>query len=101
MTVTKKKISYFLLSLFLTLKIAGLHSIAHHIDEVDADIEHCEICTITNAVNFIPALCAEETINSVSSNLVLMQKQNCSFTNSVYTKSHYLHSLFTRPPPFI
>lgn len=97
MKKSKHFISIFFVALFLLFKVAGLHALTHH--EEDSDVQHCEICHITTAVNFIPLLQTEATTVPVLEYCFREQKtKNVAFTVT-YSNKYLSSSLFTRPPP--
>ncbi|WP_405414573.1 hypothetical protein [Maribacter sp. Asnod1-A12] len=87
----------FYVSLILLFKVAGLHSLSHH--ENDTDIQHCEVCHITTAVNFVPLLEAEPhvfpQIEIYNGEPKITIAAPVLALNQRYLSSY----LFTRPPP--
>ncbi|WP_209400404.1 hypothetical protein [Pseudozobellia sp. WGM2] len=97
MKIVKHNIALFYVALILLFKVAGLHALTHHTDE--PDIQHCEVCDITTAVNFIPLLEAEHPVIPQKETFFYEKKisQNTSY---VFLGNRHLESyLFTRPPP--
>lgn len=97
MKSVKHILATFFITLMLLFKVAGLHALTHHADEVD--VQHCEVCDIVTAVNFAPVLQTNHVV--IANPQVVLSKQpavkllfNTCFSN------RYLDSyLFTRPPP--
>jgi len=94
---SKNCITLFFVTLFLLFKVAGLHALSHH-DE-DIDVQHCEVCDITTTANFIPLLQTESPV---------LPKTEYYFSESKFTNiapfvvfiNRFLSSyLRTRPPP--
>ncbi len=87
----------FFVALFLLFKVAGLHELTHHAD--DADVEHCEVCHITTAVNFIPLLETKTTVLPQTEYFLSEQKFNSIVPCVVFNNKYLSSYLFTRPPP--
>ena len=93
----KHLIALFYITLILLFKVAGLHALSHHADETD--IQHCEVCHITTAVNFTPLLETQPLVVSPT------EFYNWESTITIVTpvvalnERHLSSYLFTRPPP--
>lgn len=92
----KHSISCFLLVLFLSMKLVGLHTFCHSDDNHD---EPCKICEFAITYNLTPILSLEshefsiETFENVNNNLVTIN-YNLLVSNTITTSN-----LFSRPPP--
>jgi hypothetical protein len=93
----KQHIAIFYLTLILLFKVGGLHALTHHAE--DANIEHCEVCIVTAAVNFTPLLETETPVLPQAEYLFLEQKLTNSDSFVVFNNKHLSSYLFTRPPP--
>ena len=94
---SKNYISLFFVTLFLLIKVAGLHVITH--DEDDSDVRHCEVCDISTAVNLIPLLETEITVLLATAYFFTEQQRNDKALFVTYHNRHLSEYLFTRPPP--
>ncbi|WP_010179315.1 hypothetical protein [Aquimarina agarilytica] len=97
MKSAKNYIALFFIALFLLFKVTGLHALSHHNDE--KDIQHCDICTVSSAINFTPLLKTEVTVLPDAEYLFIAQKLNAKTYIFAFHKKHLSSSLFTRPPP--
>lgn len=95
--ISKSNISLFFVSLFLFFKVAGLHALSHQED--DLNVEHCEICHVTTAVNFTPLLESEAIVLPEPVFFIEEQKQNGITPYLVFVNDHVTSYHFTRPPP--
>ncbi len=94
---SKNFITLFFVALFLLFKVAGLHALTHH--EEDSDVQHCEVCHISAAVNFIPLLETEATVLPEIDYFFVKQKINDKALLVTYNNRYLSSYLFTRPPP--
>ncbi|SFR73245.1 hypothetical protein [Maribacter stanieri] len=93
----KNFITSFFVALFLLFNVASLHAFAHQDD--DSAIQHCEVCHISIAVNFIP-LIETETIALPPVDFYFTEQKINDKALFVSLNKQYLSSfLFTRPPP--
>ncbi len=93
----KNSITYLLLVLFLSMKIAGLHVLLHS-DDKD-NVIHCTVCDHAITHNLIPALTPDLnglTINNIKTISQIEITKNYSFIISGAIASD---QLFSRPPP--
>ncbi|SIS81547.1 hypothetical protein SAMN05421766_104117 [Zobellia uliginosa] len=90
--------SYFLLVLFLSVKMAGLHVLSHSEDKDHA--VYCTVCDLTTAHNLVPAI-APDVADFKVDNFEEIPLQG-SDTIYTFVVSGTLDSdqLFSRPPPF-
>lgn len=92
----KNFITLFFVSLLLLFKVSGVHAISHYND--DSNIEHCEICEISNVSNSLPLI---DTNTDVIPNTEYLSEQQGN--KKIYFVSFinvYLYSYpSTRPPP--
>lgn len=93
----KHLIALFYVTLILLFKVAGLHSLTHQAD--DTDVQHCEVCHITTAVNFTPVLSIEPTTIPLTEFYVWEQKNNIVAPSNALNERNLSSNLFTRPPP--
>lgn len=95
----KNSISFFFLALFLTLKIAGLHSFAH-LGEGDHP-KQCDVCDMVVASQCFPiaAFQAEEIAFDHTEFDVL--KELPVVYSFVPVNKISVNLLFSRPPPFL
>ncbi len=94
----KHHIAMFYVALILLFKVGGLHALTHyHAD--DTDVQHCEVCHITTAVNFIPLLDVEIAVLSQPEYFFLEQKVTNNASNIVYSNGDLSSYFCTRPPP--
>ncbi len=94
---SKNFVTLFFVTLFFVVKVAGLHALSHHDD--DSNIQHCEVCEISTAVNFTPLLEAEPTVLQNSAFLFVKQQLNDKALAAIYNNKYLSGYLFTRPPP--
>ena len=93
----KHLIALFYITLILLFKVAGLHALSHHADETD--VQHCEVCHITTAVNFTPLLETQPLV--VAPTEFYNWEPTISIVAPVVAlnERHLSSYLFTRPPP--
>ncbi|WP_010517829.1 hypothetical protein [Croceivirga radicis] len=91
--------SLFFMALFLFVKVSGCHALFHDTDEVE--VQHCELCDITNTVNFTPVVLVENT-PSVSSQCLFARRTKAFESPEVVFITNYTDQYrFTRPPPHL
>ncbi|WP_276165392.1 DUF2607 family protein [Zobellia alginiliquefaciens] len=93
----KRFIAIFYVALMLLFKVAGLHALTHHAEE--QDVQHCEVCDITTAVNFIPALETVPPVLPQKESFFSEQKITNTTYNIAFNNRHLASNLFARPPP--
>ncbi|WP_108869122.1 hypothetical protein [Aquimarina aquimarini] len=94
----KHFIALFYVVLFLLFKVAGLHAISHHGE--DLDVQHCEICNIATTANFKPLLQTESPVLPKTEYFFLETKFNNKFQYVVFnSRSLFSYLRRTRPPP--
>lgn len=99
MTIKKQHITLVFATLFLLFKIAGLHALSHHNDEVDE--QHCEVCEISTIINFTPLL-KKETKVLLNTDFTFEKKRiNNKVYLLIYFNKNFSGHLFTRPPPLL
>lgn len=98
----KNNITYFLLVIFLLMKMTGLHVLSHSDDNHDDD--HAITCTICDHAvlnNLTPALApdfSEYTLEYTAYNVEKEREENYKFSVlTVLSKDQ----LFSRPPPVL
>jgi len=97
MNSTKRHIALFFVSLFLLIKVAGLHVLTHDVDA--ADVQHCEICLVETAVNFTPLIEGDNPVLPEAT-YYFSELERTILTAYVESKGSYLGSYHsTRPPP--
>ncbi|GAA3607649.1 hypothetical protein GCM10022396_26100 [Flavivirga amylovorans] len=77
--------------------MTGLHALSHHDD--DSNIQHCEVCEISTAVNFTPLLEIETTVLPNTDFFFVKQQLNDKALVAIYNNKYLSGYLFTRPPP--
>ncbi|UOB17469.1 hypothetical protein [Abyssalbus ytuae] len=87
---------YFLLIIFLSVKVAGWHVFTH----TDDDDVSCELCDFTFINSHIPALNNDFSISFVEPAEFLIFEIKL-FYSFIYTGEISSDSLFSRPPPSI
>ena len=92
----KNNIAFFLLFLFMGLKVVSLHSFTHdESDTLDNDCEICEHVIVTNETDFI----TNNSISSTTQITNLFKEQNFYAHDYKFEQSQIDNSLFCRPPP--
>ncbi len=95
----QQHIAVFYIAFLLLFKVAGLHAFAHHAD--DAEVQHCEVCHIITAVNFIPLLETSPTVITQTVDFLGQQQFRISTDELIFCNRHLESYLFTRPPPHL
>jgi hypothetical protein len=93
----KNFITTFFVTLFLLFNVASLHALTEHDD--DSSVDHCEICHIATAVNFIPLLETEPTLIPDKDFFFTDQQINDKALVVTFNNQYLSSCLFTRPPP--
>ncbi|WP_405397102.1 hypothetical protein [Maribacter sp. Asnod2-G09] len=93
----KHLIALFYITLILLFKVAGLHALSHHSDETD--VQHCEVCHITTAVNFTPLLETQPLVVAPTEFYNWEQTITIAVPVVALNERHLSSYLFTRPPP--
>ncbi|PKB44205.1 hypothetical protein AX016_2420 [Cellulophaga sp. RHA19] len=93
----KNSITYLLLALFFTMKIAGLHSITH----LDNHDEHtdCAICDYITVQNNTPILSVNFTFTEVCKLKPILAQKITKGYNVYFSNPDSSVQLFCRPPP--
>ncbi|MFQ3368972.1 MAG: hypothetical protein ACI8PF_000253 [Flavobacteriaceae bacterium] len=92
----KNNISFFLLFLFLGLKVVSLHSFTHlESDAFNNDCEICEFVIVSNETD----LTTNDLISSPTQIMNLFKEQNFYAHAYKFEQSLIDNSLFCRPPP--
>ncbi|SDM54435.1 hypothetical protein SAMN04488514_11098 [Kriegella aquimaris] len=95
----KHSISYFLLVLFLSVKMAGLHVLSHSDDKDHA--LNCAICDHTTAHNQVPVIAPDLPDFKVHKfEVSFLQEANTHYT-FIGARTLDSDQLFSRPPPFL
>ena len=93
----KHIITYLLLGIFISIKVAGLHAFSHYDDKVE-DVEHCETCDFITTNNIIPLI--NDDIKSIEfNNLEFFTHNIKSYYSFTYNNTLTNGCLFSRPPP--
>ena len=95
----RNSITFLLLALFITTKMAGLH-VFSHTDEDDHGVE-CSICLHVNAINLTPAITPESPNSVIQNTTYLLQETATEIYSFVGSSLIATDQLFSRPPPFI
>lgn len=93
----KNIITYLLLGIFISVKVAGFHVFDHSADK-DDNVEHCETCDFITVNNLTPLINAD---------LQIIEFDNLeSFKYKIQNHYFFIYSniltndcLFSRPPP--
>ncbi|AYN66502.1 hypothetical protein D1013_03440 [Euzebyella marina] len=94
----KNCISYLLLLLFLSVKMAGLHVLSHS-DDNDHALQ-CAVCDHTTAHNLIPAL-TPDLVSVTLKNLEGITNDEVKVLYAFISNRNLdSNQLFSRPPPF-
>lgn len=94
---SKNFITMFFVTLFMLFKVAGLHSLSHHGEDID--VQHCEVCDITTTVNFTPILQTESLVLPKTEYHFSEPKFNNIAPFVVFSNRFLSSYLHTRPPP--
>jgi len=94
----KHSIASFLLILFLSLKLVGLHALSH-VDNQDHDTP-CEICDYALINNIIPALTPEPLAFIPNNTEVVFNQLNITTYYFKTSSTIASNQLFSRPPPY-
>ncbi|AQS93484.1 hypothetical protein BXQ17_05010 [Polaribacter sp. BM10] len=97
LSIVKNSISYLLLALFLSMKMAGIHSLTHS-DESD-DAIYCAICDSSIDHNLTPTLVPNSIDFEVSTSIFIVYKKIANNYNFSLSKNTKLRKLLSRPPP--
>lgn len=95
----KNNVSILFLTIFLSMKVAGLHALTHTDDNNHA--LHCIICNNVNSHSLTAALTPSDLDFNIENTEFIVQNEvatNYSFNASSATVSYHL---FSRPPPFL
>ena len=94
--IYKNNIAFFLLFLFMGLKVVSLHSFTHdESDTLDNDCEICEHVIVANETDFT----TNNSISSPTQFTNLFKEQNFYAHDYKFRQSQIDNSLFCRPPP--
>jgi hypothetical protein len=96
-SVIKHNVACFLLLLFLSLKMVGLHTLSHTDDE-----DHnapCEICSHALVHNLIPALIPQPTAFSIENTTLVFNHIEIISYHFKISSTIASSQLFSRPPP--
>jgi len=94
----KNNITYFFIVLFLSTKIAGLHSLTHTDDK---DHDTCAICDYAVVCNVTPTLTPDLNDFEIENIEIIIQKEVLNNYNFILLKKIVSQELFSRPPPFL
>ena len=95
----KNNITYSLLVLFLTMKMAGIHALLH-IDDKD-HAPHCVICDHTTANNLTPTITPNLQDFKIENTEPIVQREIIKNYNFIISSTIATDQLFSRPPPFL
>jgi hypothetical protein len=94
---TKNNIIFLFLTLFLLIKIAGLHVLSH--TDSEDDIEHCIVCDIAVTHNLTPVITPNSN-DFLIVNITFFDKKNIfNVYNFAVSSALTTDQLFPRPPP--
>ncbi|WP_299671962.1 hypothetical protein [uncultured Polaribacter sp.] len=91
----KVYISYIFITIFLSLKVAGLHVFTHDQDGV----EHCEVCEFVITTNLNPFIGNGQQEYLKTNPELFIAKEIIKIYDFVYDNTLYTNALFSRPPP--
>ena len=93
----KNSITYFLLFLLISMKMAGLHVLSHT-DDKDHAI-HCSICDQAISNNLTPALAPEEQDFTIANTEPIFRTGIIENYHFIVSNTIATDQLFSRPPP--
>ncbi|WP_147679181.1 hypothetical protein [Algibacter pacificus] len=95
----KHIIAYFLLVIFLFVKVLGLHAISH--SDSDKHHDNCVICNHAITHNLTPTL-FPDTIDVQLEDIPILIPSNIVYNyRCVILSSNMARALFSRPPPVL
>ena len=98
----KNSVTYLLLILFISMKMAGLHALAHADDSSDHDHAiHCLICDQALVNNFIPVLASDIQDFCIENTEAIIQQEISDNYSAVVSRTISKDQLICRPPPFL
>ena len=97
LSIVKNSITYLLLALFLSMKMAGIHSLSH--SDESGDAIYCAICDSSIDHNLTPTLVPNSIDFEVSTTTFTLQKEEIVNYNFSLSKNKKLRKLLSRPPP--
>lgn len=92
----KNRITYFLLALFLSMEVIGMHALMHDNDHDDAD---CSICVVTNFNKSNPALTPDNPEFSIKIAEIVIATRVLDSYVYISSKMVATSQLVPRPPP--
>lgn len=95
----KHSIAYLFLALFLSMKMAGLHTLTHTDDK-----EHVLLCAICDAAvldNLTPTIALDLIDYKIKNVEFNLQNEITNNYRSVISNNSILREIFSRPPPFL
>ena len=95
----KNSISFLLLALFLSMKMAGLHVLSHTDDKEHA--LHCYICDHAITHNLTPALTPDTQDFIIENTEFVVQTELTKNYSFIISSTIATDQLFSRPPPFL
>ena len=95
----KNSITYFLIVLFLSMKMAGLHALSHADDKEHA--EHCAICDHAIVNNLTPILTPDFQCFTIETIEFIVHREVTSNYRFIIFNTISVSQLFSRPPPFL
>lgn len=95
----KNSITYLFLVLFLTMKMAGLHSLLHT-DDKD-HVLHCIVCDHAIVNNLTPTLTPDLHYLKIENTEPIVHVEIIKNYNFIISSTIAPDQLFSRPPPFL
>ncbi len=95
----KNSITYLLLVLFISMKMAGLHVLSHTNDKDHA--VHCTICDHAITNNLTPALTPDSQDFIIENTEPIVQSEITENYSFIISSTIATDQLFSRPPPFL
>lgn len=97
----KNTVTYLLLVLFISMKMAGLHALAHADDNSNHDhVIHCLICDQALINNLTPVLATDIQDFDIENTEAIVQQQISDSYSTLVSRTISKDQLFCRPPPF-
>ncbi|QDO92586.1 hypothetical protein FNB79_00845 [Formosa sediminum] len=96
----KNSVTFIFLFLFLSMKMVGLHALAHSHDLEDSDhVLHCVICDHITVINLTPIVAPESVNFSFEIKEYVFTQDLRRYYNYIHSNAIANNSLFCRPPP--
>lgn len=98
----RNTVTYLLLVLFISMKMAGLHALAHADDNSNHDHAiHCLICDQALLNNLTPVLATDIQDFGIENTEAIVQQEISDNYSALMARAISKDQLFCRPPPFL